>query len=150
MDQTTLSAIVSYFGAGGVLLVFVAAAGKGLLAWKAERTAQTPNEIANSQLAAFQSIADQANRRADGFAAERNELLVKVTRFEGELERLKDVVAHNERLEVKLERQEEEMRQLIEQHNKTVAQMLDVVQGLKDHLAREATGCRLMSITTPT
>jgi hypothetical protein len=127
MENEILKSIVTYFGAGGVLLAFVAAAGKGILAWKSERTAQTPNEIHNSQLETFRLIAHEANTRADTFAAERNELLVKVTRVEGELARLSDVVEQNARLREVNDHKDAEIRRMLTDHTETVRKMLEII-----------------------
>lgn len=133
MDQTLLTSFVGYFGAGGVLLIFVLATGKSVLGWRSERNNQAPAEIANSQLQAFRAIADEANRRSDTFAAERNDLLVKVTRVESELQHLKGVTELNERLKVALDEKEGEFKQLIASHAESTRLMLDMLR-VKDEL----------------
>lgn len=138
MEEKLLGSLVSYFGAGGVLLVFVAAAAKGLLAWRAERNAQAPTEVLTQQLSTFQAIAQEANKRADAFAAERNELLVKVSRIETEFEHLKGIVDAHERLKETLEKKDAEIRQMVVSHSDATRQMLEIIKAKDETVLAQA------------
>lgn len=128
MTDELIKTIFQYLGVGGVALTLAFTAFKGLMALKSEQTSQAPNEIHNSQLETFRLIAHEANARADTFAAERNELVVKVTRVEGELARLSDVITQNDRLRAAVDQKDAAIRLMVSNFTDTTQQMLTMMQ----------------------
>ncbi len=128
MEVELVKVIFSYLGVGGVSLAFAFFAIKGMMSLKSEKNAQAPNEIYNNQLETFRKIAHDANVRADTFAAERNELLVKVTRVEAEVARLGDVVVQNDRLRTIVDQKDASIRLMIANFTDTIQQTLTMMQ----------------------
>ncbi len=138
MTDELLKTIFSFLGVGGVVLTLAFAGFRGLMSLRGEATSQTPQEIHNAQLETFRLIAHEANTRADTFAIERNELVVKVTRVEGQLTRLNDVVDQNDRLRSIVDQKDAAIRLMVSNFTDTQQQLLRMMEGKDETLLAQA------------